>query len=82
MLDLVSQVLGLIVVVVSSLTALGRYFIFNPLRREIKEATRPIQPFANGGLALPDVARKLDKLESRQDEQDAKLDLVIDLLRK
>lgn len=82
MLELISQLLGLIVVIVSSLTALGKYFIFNPLRREIKEATRPISPTANGGLSLPDVARKLDKMETRQDQTDAKLDLVIELLRK
>lgn len=82
MLEIVSQLFGLIVVIVSSLTALGKFFIFNPLRREIQEATRPISPGANGGLSLPDVARKLDKMETRQDQTDAKLDLVIELLRK
>ena len=76
------QVLGIIIALVTTLTGLGRYFIFNPLRREIKEATRPIHPSSNGGLSLPDVARKLDKLESRQDHTDAQLDLVISLLRK
>jgi hypothetical protein len=77
-----SQALGLIIGVVTALTGLGRFFIFNPLRREIKEATRPIHPLSNGGLSLPDVARKLDKLEERQDHTDAQLDLVISLLRK
>jgi hypothetical protein len=77
-----SQALGLIIGVVTALTGLGRFFIFNPLRKEIKEATRPIHPLSNGGLSLPDVARKLDKLEERQDHTDAQLDLVISLLRK
>ena len=76
------QVLGIIIALVTALTGLGRFFIFNPLRQEIKEATRPIHPSSNGGLSLPDVARKLDKLEERQDHTDAQLDLVISLLRK
>jgi hypothetical protein len=76
------QVLGIIIALVTALTGLGRFFIFNPLRREIKEATRPIHPLSNGGLSLPDVARKLDKLELRQDHTDSQLDLVISLLRK
>lgn len=77
-----AQVIGFILLLVTALGGLGRFFIFNPLRREIKEATRPIHPLSNGGLSLPDVARKLDKLEQRQDHTDAQLDLVISLLRK
>ena len=76
------QVLGIIIALITALTGLGSFFIFNPLRQEIKEATRPIHPSSNGGLSLPDVARKLDKLEERQDHTDAQLDLVISLLRK
>lgn len=77
-----SQVIGFIILLVTALGGLGRFFIFNPLRREIKDATRQIQIDSNGGLSLPDVARKLDKLESRQEQTDAKLDLVIEILRK
>jgi hypothetical protein len=77
-----SQVIGFILLLVTALAGLGRFFIFNPVRREIKEATRPIHPSSNGGLSLPDVARKLDKLEARQDHTDSQLDLVISLLRK
>jgi hypothetical protein len=77
-----SQVIGFILLLVTAIAGFGRFFIFNPIRREIKEATRPIHPLSNGGLSLPDVARKLDKLEQRQDHTDAQLDLVISLLRK
>jgi hypothetical protein len=77
-----SQIIGFIILLVTTLGGLGRFFIFNPLRREIQDATRPIQPSANGGLSLPDVAKKLDKLEQRQDHTDSQLDLVISLLRK
>lgn len=38
------------------------------IKAEITEATKPIQPTANGGLSLPDVARKVDKLESTLDQ--------------
>ena len=77
-----TQVIGFILLLVTAIGGLGRFFIFNPLRREIKEATRQIQIDSNGGLSLPDVARKLDKLEERQEHTDSKLDLVISLLRK
>jgi hypothetical protein len=77
-----SQVIGFILLLVTAIAGFGRFFIFNPIRREIKEATRPIHPSSNGGLSLPDVARKLDKLEMRQDHTDSQLDLVISLLRK
>jgi len=77
-----SQVIGFILLLVTAIAGFGKFFIFDPLRREIQEATRPIQPSANGGLSLPDVAKKLDKMEARQDQTDAKLDLVIELLRK
>lgn len=77
-----SQVIGFILLLVTALGGLGRFFIFNPLRREIKDATRQIQIDSNGGLSLPDVAKKLDKMEARQNQTDTKLDLVIELLRK
>jgi len=33
------------------------------IREEVDAATIPIQPNANGGLSLPDVARKVNSLE-------------------
>ena len=77
-----AQVIGFILLLVTAIGGLGRFFIFNPLRREIKEATRQIQIDSNGGLSLPDVAKKLDKMETRQNHVEEKLDLVIELLRK
>ena len=77
-----TQLIGFILLLVTAIGGLGRFFIFNPLRREIKEATRQIQIDSNGGLSLPDIARKLNKMETRQDHVEEKLDLVIELLRK
>ena len=54
--------------VIGALTAFSRWW-FKKLRRmireEIEEFTMPIQPNANGGKSLPDVARKVDVLEER-----------------
>lgn len=77
-----AEILGFVVLVVSSLAGLGKFFIFNPLRSEIKQATYPISPVANGGLSLPDVARKLNGMEQRQNDTDAKIDLIIEILKK
>jgi hypothetical protein len=37
------------------------------VKDEISAATAPIQPGANGGLSLPDVARRTEKLEKQMD---------------
>lgn len=50
------------------LTVLGKWFIVNPLKSFIKEQTHPIQPTANGGRSLPDIARTVDRIEKRLDE--------------
>ena len=64
-------ILGFAVAVISAATGLSRWWL-RQLRRtihdEIEEYTQPIQPTANGGLSLPDVARKVEKLEYRVDE--------------
>jgi hypothetical protein len=50
------------------LTVLGKLFIVTPLKSYIKELTHPIQPTANGGRSLPDIARTVDRIEKRLDE--------------
>jgi hypothetical protein len=47
---------------------LGKWLIVNPLKRFIKDQTYPIQPSANGGRSLPDIARTVDRIEKRLDE--------------
>lgn len=75
------KVLGSVIALGTVLGAVGKFLIFEPLRREIKDATRPIQPTANGGLSLPDVAKKLDLFDSWKIQTDTKLDLMIEMLR-
>jgi hypothetical protein len=60
-LSVVSLALGIIAI-------LGKWFIVKPLKHFIKEQTYPIQPTANGGRSLPDIARAVDRIEKRLDE--------------
>jgi hypothetical protein len=57
----ISLALGIIALI-------GKWLIVNPLKSYIKELTHPIQPTANGGRSLPDVARAVDRIEKRLDE--------------
>jgi len=50
------------------LSALVKWFVVTPLKNFIKEQTHPIQPHANGGRSLPDIARAVDRIEKRLDE--------------
>lgn len=54
------------------------------VKEELTIATAQIQPHANGGLSLPDVARKTDKLEQRMNElcqsQQETKDLLVKVL--
>jgi hypothetical protein len=60
-LTVVSLALGIIAM-------LGKWLVVNPLKSYIKEQTYPIQPTANGGRSLPDVAKAVDRIEKRLDE--------------
>jgi hypothetical protein len=77
-----NNLIGFILGVAAVLSGVGKFLIFNPLRREIKDATRQIQIDSNGGLSLPDVAKKLDVVEKRQRDTESKIDLIVELLRK
>ena len=62
---------------------LFRFFVLMPLKQFIKDQTYPIQPNANGGKSLPDIAdtvaridkrlegieRRVMRLETRQENQ-------------
>ena len=50
------------------LTILGKWLIVTPIKNYIKDQTYPIQPTANGGRSLPDIARTVDRIEKRLDE--------------
>lgn len=50
------------------LTVLLRIFFVIPLKNFIREQTYPIQPMANGGRSLPDVAASVARIEDRLNE--------------
>lgn len=50
------------------LTVLAKWFVVTPIKNYIKDQTYPIQPSANGGRSLPDIARTVDRIEKRLDE--------------
>jgi hypothetical protein len=60
-LSVISLSLGIVAI-------LGKWLIVKPLQTFIKEQTYPIQPTANGGRSLPDIARAVDRIEKRLDE--------------
>lgn len=63
----ISEMAVTVLSVLSILTILGRVLFLNPLKSFIKEQTYPIQPNANGGRSLADVARTVDRIEKRLD---------------
>jgi hypothetical protein len=60
--------LSVVSLAIGILTILGKWLIVTPLKSYIKELTHPIQPSANGGRSLPDIARTVDRIEKRLDE--------------
>jgi hypothetical protein len=60
--------LSVVSLAIGILTVLGKLLIVTPLKSYIKELTNPIQPTANGGRSLPDIARTVDRIEKRLDE--------------
>lgn len=65
-----SALLGLIVLASGMVFGVTRWWLRllkTIIKDEIGAATAPIQPGANGGLSLPDVARKTERLEKQMD---------------
>jgi len=69
--------LGLIVASVGAVVAVGRWII-RSLDRRVRELTRSIQPEANGGGSLPDVARSVKALAESNDRAHGRLHDRID----
>ena len=65
-----SAIIGLVVLiggVVLGVTKWWMSLMKKMMKEEITAATAPIHPSANGGLSLPDVARRTAKLETQMD---------------
>jgi hypothetical protein len=66
-LDNLAQVLTAILAGLGVLGVLFRVLVLLPLKAFIKEQTYPIQPTANGGRSLPDVALGIEAIKLRLD---------------
>jgi hypothetical protein len=65
-----SALLGLLVLVSGIIFGVSKWWLKLMkaiIKDEISTATAPIHPNANGGLSLPDVARRTEKLEKQMD---------------
>lgn len=79
------QLFGAISMGITLLTVVGKVLIVNPLKHYIKEQTYSIQPDANGGKSLPDVAKnvieikiKVEDLVNQIDRVEGRLDTHIE----
>ena len=75
--DLLS-VLALVAAIVGGIAALWRWIVEPRIGKQIAEATKPIQPEANGGKSLPDLHSKVDVLIARQRDIAERLDSHIE----
>jgi hypothetical protein len=65
-----SALLGLLVLISGIVFGVSKWWLKLMkaiIKDEISSATAPIQPGANGGLSLPDVARKTERLQQQMD---------------
>jgi hypothetical protein len=79
------EIISVISTSIGILTVLGKWLIVLPLKNLIREQTYPIQPNANGGKSLPDIARvtieiktSLDALAHQIDRVEGRLDTHIE----
>jgi len=71
-----SQILGSISMAIGILTVLGKILIVKPLKDYIEEQTHSIQPYANGGKSLPDIAKNVIEIKTTLDSLSHQVDRV------
>lgn len=76
----IAQILSIVTMSIGILTVLGRWFVVIPLKRLIEEHTKPIQPNANGGKSLPDVAKATAEIKVAIESLAHQIDRVEDRL--
>jgi len=75
-LTVVLQVLSCISMAIGILTVIGKILIVKPLKDYISEQTHSIQPYANGGKSLPDVAKNVAEIKANLDNLVHQVDRV------
>lgn len=77
-----AAILAFITAVLGSAAALSRWWmkqLKKTIHDEVEKFTEPIQPNSNGGYSLPDVSRKVERLENTI--ENVKIDLKEDTER-
>ncbi len=59
-----------------------KWGIVKPIKQYIDHATYPIQKSSNGGYALPDAIKTLNRIESQVKELDYRLNSIEELVTK
>lgn len=63
----IGQIAAALVAILTLLGMLVKWSILKPLKTYIDTMTYPIQPHANGGKSLPDIANAINRLELKLD---------------
>lgn len=71
-----SAVLTAVLAAVTLIGVLFRVLVLLPLKAYIKEQTYPIQPNANGGRSLPDIALGIEAIKFRIERLERRLDTL------
>lgn len=59
-----------------------KWAIVKPIKAYIDQATYPIHPDSNGGRALPDIANTVNRIETRLNDLDYRLNSIEELVTK
>ena len=63
----IGQIAAALIAILTLLGMLVKWGILKPLKTYIDTMTYPIQPHANGGKSLPDIANAINRLELKLD---------------
>lgn len=63
----IGQIAAALVAILTLLGMLVKWGILKPIKSYIDTMTYPIQPHANGGKSLPDIANAINRLELKLD---------------
>lgn len=73
---LAGQVAGAVLAVITLVTTIVKFGIVKPIKSYIDKATYQIQPFANGGKSLADVAELVKKIDTRLEDISKRVKLL------
>ena len=59
-----------------------KWGIVKPIKTYIDQATYPIQKTSNGGFALPDIAKTVNRIESKQNDIEKRVVAIEELVTK